>query len=151
MAKMHSRKKGKSGSKKPIKKAKKSWVRYSPKEVEQLTLKIAKTGKSSSQIGMVLRDNYGIPDVKIITKKSITKILEENKIAPKLPEDISALIKKVIRLMKHLDSFKKDRTVRRGLVLTESKIHRLAKYYQRTGKLSKDWKYERSKAKMLVT
>lgn len=151
MAKMHSRKKGKSGSKKPIKKVKKSWVRYSAREVEQLTLKLAKAGKTPSQIGMILRDNYGIPDVKVITKKSITKILEENKLLPQIPEDLAALIGKAIKLMKHIDNFKKDRTVKRGLVLTESKIHRLSKYYQRTGKLGKDWKYERSKAKMLVT
>lgn len=151
MAKMHSRKKGKSGSKKPIKIVKKSWMGYSAKEVEQLTLKLAKTGKSTSQIGMILRDNYGIPDVKVVTKKSISQILEENKLAPKLPEDLAALIRKVIRLTKHLDNFKKDRTVKRGLVLTESKIGRLTKYYKRTGKLNENWKYERSKAKLLVT
>ena len=148
---MHSRKRGKSGSKKPIKKTKKSWVRYSAKEIEQLTLKIAKTGKTPSQIGMSLRDNYGIPDVKLITKKSITKILKENNLAPKLPEDLMALINKSIRLMKHLSNFKKDQTVKRGLTLTESKINRLAKYYKRTKKLPSDWKYERRKAKMFVT
>ncbi len=148
---MYSRKRGKSGSKKPIKKAKKSWVRYSAKEVEQLTLKIVKLEKTPSQIGLILRDNYGIPDVKIITKKSITKILKDNKLDLKIPEDLTALIKKAIRLMKHLDNFKNDQTVKRGLTLTESKINRLVKYYKRKGKLDNKWKYERSKAKMLVS
>jgi small subunit ribosomal protein S15 len=150
MARMYSRKRGKSGSKKPIKKVKKSWVRYSAKEVEQLTLKIAKLEKTPSQIGLILRDNYGIPDVKIITNKSITKILKDNELGLKMPEDLTALIKKAIRLMKHLDNFKNDQTVKRGLTLTESKINRLTKYYKRKGILNNTWKYERSKAKMLV-
>lgn len=150
MARRFSRKKGKSGSKKPIKKVKHNWIRYSAKEVEQLTVKLAKLGKSTSETGMILRDSYGIPDVKLITKKSISKILKENKAAPKLPEDITALIYKAIRLMKHIDTYKKDMTVKRGLILTESKINSLAKYYKRTGKLPENWKYERSKAKMLI-
>lgn len=150
MARRYSGKKGKSRSKKPIKKIKQNWVRYSAKEVEKLTLKLAKTGKTPSNIGLILRDNYGIPDVKTITKKTITKILSENKLAPKLPEDLTALIKKTIRLVKHLDSFKKDETVKRGLTITEGKIGRLTKYYKRTGKLDEKWKYERSKAKILV-
>ena len=151
MARMHSRKRGKSKSKKPVKKVKRSWMRYSAKEVEQLTLKLAKQGKTPSKIGMILRDNYGIPDVKIVTKITITKILEKNKLAPKLPEDLTALVKKAIRLMKHFDSFKKDMTVKRGLTLTESKINRLTKYYKRVGKLPESWKYERKTAKMLIT
>jgi len=151
MARMYSRKKGKSGSKKPIKKVKQRWVRYSPKEVEQLTVKLSKQDKTPSKIGIILRDNYGIPDVKLITKKSITKILSDNKLAPKIPEDLTALIKKTIRLMKHLSDFKGDETVKRGLTLTESKIGRLSKYYKKKGKLDKDWRYRREKAKMLVS
>lgn len=151
MARMHSRKRGKSGSKKPVKKVKKSWMRYSAKEVEQLTLKLIKLEKTPSQIGMILRDSYGIPDVKLITKKSITKILKENKLEPKIPEDLAALIRKAIRLIKHLDNFKKDETVKRGLLLTESKIKRLSNYYKKKGGLSRDWKYERKKVKMLVS
>ena len=36
MARMHSRKKGKSGSKKPSKPVKLSWIRYTEKEIEQI-------------------------------------------------------------------------------------------------------------------
>ena len=148
---MYSRKKGKSGSTKPLKKVKPTWVRHSVKEVEQLTIKLSKAGKKPSEIGLILRDSYGIPDVKLVTKKPITKILKENKLSLKLPEDLTALIEKAIRLMKHLDNFKKDETVKRGLIITESKINKLAKYYKEKGKLDKKWKYERNKAKMLVT
>ena len=55
MARMYSRKKGKAGSKKPFK-SKANWVKYKPKEVELLIAKFAKTGKTGSQIGLILRD-----------------------------------------------------------------------------------------------
>ena len=40
---MYSGKKGKSGSKKPIKRTKKVWLRYSDEEVEQLIIKLMET------------------------------------------------------------------------------------------------------------
>lgn len=147
---MYSKKKGKSGSKKPVKKTKQSWIRYDTKEVEQLILKLARAGKTASQIGLILRDRYGIPNVNAIVKKKITKVLEENNLKPKLPEDLLALIKKSIRLMKHLEINKKDMPVRRGLQLTESKIKRLSKYYKKINRLPKEWKYSREKAKLLI-
>jgi len=131
MARMHSRKRGKAGSKKPMKKVLPIWVRYKSKELELLIIKLAKEGKTPSQIGIVLRDIYGIPDEKLVTKKNITKILEEKKILPELPEDLTALIKKAISIKKHMEINKKDEKARFGLLLTESKIKRLTKYYQR--------------------
>jgi len=150
MARMHSRKKGKSGSVKPVKKTKPSWVNYKPKEVEQLVVKLAKSEKSPSQIGIILRDVYGIPSVKSVTKKSILKILTENKLAPKLPENLTALIKKHVKLMKHYENNKHDKTSLRGMQLTESKIKRLIKHYKRTKKLPQNWIYEKRKAKLLI-
>src|SRR3989344_2067587 len=88
MARMYSRKKGKHGSKRPIKKAIPQWVRYDAKEVETLIIKLAKTGKTTSEVGLILRDTYGIPSVKNITGKKITQILEKNNLKSKLPEDI---------------------------------------------------------------
>ena len=46
---------------------------------------------------------------------------------------------------------KKDMTAKRGLILTESKIRRLIKYYHNTGRLPLDWKYTREGAKLLVS
>ena len=147
---MHSRKKGRSGSHKPIKKTKKTWNIHSVSEVEKLIIKLAKTGKNAPLIGIILRDNYGIPDVKAITGKKISQILEKNKLQGNLPDDLLSLIKKDIRLTKHLATYKKDMTVKRGSQLTLSKIHRLAKYYKSTNKLPNNWVYERSKAKLLL-
>jgi len=150
MARMYSRKKGKSRSTKPVNKIKPSWVRYSAKEIEQLVIKLGNSGESTSSIGIILRDTYGVPDVKVITKKRITKILEENKITFKLPENVTNLIKKDIALMAHLDDNKKDMPGKRGHTLTESKIRRLVKYYKRKGRIPENWNYDVKKAKILV-
>lgn len=150
MARMHSRRKGKAGSTKPIKKTKKSWVRYKPKEVEQLVIKLAKSGRTPSQVGLILRDTYGVPDVRTTTNKKMMKILEENKLVTPLPEDMTALIRKELALVKHLETNKKDMISRRGLLLINSKIRRLVKYYKSIGKLPADWAYDREKAKLLV-
>jgi len=150
MARMYSRKRGKSGSKKPVKKSIPSWMSYKPKEVELMIVKIAKEGKTPSQMGSILRDNYGIPDVKLITKKSITKILAAKKMLPELPEDLMAAIRKNIMIRKHIEENGQDKVAKRGLQLAESTIMRLVKYYKRTGKLPADWKYDSEKIRLLV-
>ncbi len=148
MARMHARKKGKSGSTKPVTKA--TWVEYKPEEVEQLVVKLAKEGYTSAMIGQILRDQYGIPSVKDVTGMKITKIMEKHGFKRKIPEDLFNLLKRAVNLREHLEVHKKDKHSRRGLELMESKIRRLAKYYIKIGKLPKDWKYDPEKAKLWV-
>ncbi len=150
MARMYSRKKGKSGSKKPIEKKVQAWVRYKPKEVEMLLVKMAKEEKTAAQIGLVLRDVYGIPSVKAIIGKSISKVLEEKKLAHEIPDDLMALIRRSISVEKHREENKQDMTAKRGEQLIASKIMRLTKYYKAIGRLSADWKFDKSKGRLLV-
>ncbi len=150
MARMYSRKKGKAGSHGVLKQTVPSWVRYTEKEIELLITKLSKEGKTPSQIGVILRDTYGIPNTKAITKKTIAQILKEKKLLGEIPEDLLTLIKGGIAINKHLEKNKKDETAKRGLTLTESKIRRLVKYYKRVGKLPLQWKYEPKRAGMLV-
>jgi small subunit ribosomal protein S15 len=148
MARMYSRRKGKAGSHKPATPSVPSWVRYKGKEIEFLIVKLAKEGKSSSQIGIVLRDTYGVPDDKLIAKKSILQILKEKKLTSQIPEDLLALIKRDIALIKHVTANHKDESAKRGVTLTESKIRRLIKHYKATGKLPTGWKYDPKRAGM---
>ncbi|MBL7055114.1 30S ribosomal protein S15 [Candidatus Woesearchaeota archaeon] len=150
MARMYSRKRGKAGSKKPIKKTIPSWVRYKPKEAEMLIAKLAKEGNTSSQIGSILRDSYGVPDIRPICKKKITRIMEEKGIKKEIPEDLLALIKRAVLIRKHLEENKKDQVAHRGLTLTESKVKRLVKYYKKTGKIASEWKYEPERAEFFM-
>ena len=148
---MHSRARGKSGSKKPYTKSKITWLRYNEEEIEQLITKIAKSGKTPSQIGLILRDTYGIPNVSRVLNKKMYDILGKNNLLSKIPEDLSYLIKKEINIMEHLEQNKKDFFAKRGLILTESKINGLVKYYKKIGRLPEDWKYDREKAKLIVS
>lgn len=150
MARMHSRDKGKSRSTKPIVKKTPSWVGYKAKEIEKLVVKLSKEGNSTAKIGLYLRDSYGIPSVKLITKKSISEILKAEKAYPEIPEDLMALIRKAVSIRKHREENHKDNTSKRGLQLTESKINRLSKYYKKSGALSKDWKYDPASIRLLA-
>ena len=150
MARMYSRNKGKAGSKKPVKKAAPLWLRYKPKEIELLIVKLAKEGNSPSQIGIVLRDSYGVSDARVVLKKRISEVLTEKKLLTEVPEDLTAMIKKVVVIRKHLESNRHDETARRGLILSESKIKRLVKYYKRSGRLASEWKYDITKAGLLT-
>jgi|TARA_Y100000310_G_scaffold59672_1_gene55045 small subunit ribosomal protein S15 len=146
MARKYSRKHGKSGSKKPIKKSLPVWLRYKPKEVELLIVKLAKEGKNSSEIGIVLRDTYGISDVRILCKKKISQILKEKKISPEIPDDLTSLIRRSVAIRKHLETNHTDETAKRGLILTESKIKALTKHCKKTGRLASGWKFDPERA-----
>jgi small subunit ribosomal protein S15 len=149
MARMHSRDKGKSGSTKPIKKVP-SWAPYKEKEVGKLVTKYAKEEKSTSEIGMILRDRYGINSVKAITGKKIGAIMQEQGLAQNLPEDLLNLIRKMVLVKQHIEKNKQDMTALRGFQLTNSKVRRLVKYYQKTNRLPSDWKLDMNKLKMYI-
>jgi len=147
MARMHSRKHGKSGSHKPEKK-RPAWLMYEPVEIEKLIVKMAKEGKTNSQIGLALRDQYGVPDVRSLGMR-VSKVAEKE-VKKEVPDDIYNLIKKAVQLHKHLVANHHDAKAIHGVELLESKIRRLGKYYARTGKLPSDWKYSLDKARLLV-
>lgn len=149
MARMYSRNKGKSGSHTPPNK-KATWVSHKPGEVEEIVANIAKKGKTSAQIGLVLRDQYGIPSVKAVNGKKMNQILKKKEITTELPDDMLNLMKKAVSLRAHLESNKHDLYSKRGLELTESKIRRLGKYYKGKKTLPDDWNYNPEKAKLLV-
>lgn len=150
MARIHSRKKGKSSSSRPYRPERPEWVTMKPKEIERTVLRLSDEGLSTSQIGMKLRDQYGVPNVKLCAGKSILTILGEHKRTPKLPEDLRNLMKKAVNLGEHLQENHKDTHNKRALALTEAKIRRLMRYYKARGVLGPDWVYKLSSAKLLV-
>jgi len=149
MARMHARRKGVSGSTRPLKST--VPISMTPEEVQKVVVELRNSGLSSSQIGIVLRDMYGIPDVKSVTKKSLTEVLRDNGIAPELPEDLFNLITKALNLRDHLEENKKDLHNKRALQLTESKIRRLVNYYKRRAVLPSEWSYRLDTVEMLIS
>lgn len=150
MSRMHNSKKGQSGSTRPHLEETPDWVPLDENEVEDLIIELAKQGRTASEIGFVLRDQYGVPNVKLLLDKSISDVLEENDLAPEIPEDLLALIEKAVNLNEHLKDHPKNKSNRRGLQLIESKIRRLVDYYKKEGELDEDWEYSMSKAEIIT-
>ena len=119
-------------------------------DVDTLVCKLAKKGLTPSQIGVFLRDAHGIAQVKSVTGSTILRLLKKNGLAPALPEDLYHLIKKAVAVRKHLERNRKDKDSKFRLILIESRIHRLSRYYKRSKALPAVWKYESSTASALV-
>jgi small subunit ribosomal protein S15 len=126
------------------------WIEYSNEEIEEIILKLRKEGKSTSVIGVILRDQHGIPDVKMVTGMKMTHILEKHGQKEDYPEDLMNLIRKAVNVRDHLTENPKDLHTRRGLQLVESRIRRLVKYYTKEGVLPEGWRYDPQKAALLV-
>lgn len=127
-----------------------TWVEQSPSEVEELVVKLAKEGNPPSKIGVILRDQHGIPDVEQVTGKSMSEILEAGEVKPEVPEDLMNVIKQAVSLYGHVDRNPRDLVTRRALEAIESRIHKMVKYYKRREALPHEWRYSRERATLLV-
>lgn len=78
LSSMHSKGKGMSASALPYRRSQPSWSKATPEEVCDQIFKLARRGLSPSQIGVILRDSQGIPQVKSVTGNKILRILKTN-------------------------------------------------------------------------
>lgn len=148
MARMHSKKKGKSGTKRPKRKENAGWV--DSLEAKKIAQKLVKQGVPPAKIGLILRDQYGIPSFRAAAGKKLTAYLEQEGLYKKFPEDLLQLFRKAVRMREHLKANKKDIHNRTKLSHTESKIMRLVKYYKRIGKVPADWRYDPEQVALLI-
>jgi small subunit ribosomal protein S15 len=119
-------------------------------ELTEQAVKLAKGGMNSAQVGTVLRDSYGVPSVRAVTGTRLSDLLAANGVKPDLPEDLQALLKRVVHLQRHLVTHPKDLSNRRGLNLMESRIRRLAHYYRQRKLLPENWSYTSAGAVLQV-
>lgn len=138
---MPKQEKGLSHQTRPVSKRPPAWCRYTSEEVEALIMKLSKEGYPPSKIGIILRDQHGIPLAKPITGKSVTEVLKERKLYSSLPEDLENLLRKATRLHVHYDKNKADLHNKRALQIVEAKIYKLSRYYKKQVVLPADWKY----------
>ena len=151
MARMYGGGKGISKSSMPYKKAPPRWLTIDSAEVSRHIENLAKKGFKPSQIGVILRDNYAIPQSRLITGAKILRILKKKGIAPEIPEDLYYLMKRAVGMRKHIEKNKRDKDSKYRLILVESKIHRLIRYYKLTKQLPANWKYDYQTALALVS
>ncbi|XP_068819690.1 small ribosomal subunit protein uS15-like [Capricornis sumatraensis] len=127
-----------------------TWLKLTSDNVKEQIYKLAKKGLTPSQIGVILRDSPGIAQVRFVTGNKILRILKSKGLASDLPEDLYHLIKKAAAVRKHLERNRKDKDAKFLLILNESRIHQLARYYKTKRVLPPKWKYESSTASALV-
>ncbi|KAE9415032.1 hypothetical protein Angca_008259 [Angiostrongylus cantonensis] len=151
MGRMHNPGKGMSKSALPYRRSVPSWLKLSSSDVQEQIVKLAKKGLRPSQIGVILRDSHGVAQVRRVTGNKIFRILKAKGMAPEIPEDLYHLIKKAVSIRKHLEHSRKDIDSKYRLILVESRIHRLARYYKTTRQLPATWKYESATAASLIS
>ncbi|KAI0289249.1 ribosomal protein S15-domain-containing protein [Multifurca ochricompacta] len=143
MGRMHAPGKGISSSALPYRRTPPSWLKTTPED-------LARKGLTPSQIGVTLRDSHGIPQVRFVTGNKILRILKSNALAPSIPEDLWHLIKKAVAVRKHLETNRKDKDSKFRLILIESRIHRLARYYKTKQQIPPTFKYDSATASTLI-
>ncbi|MDG5762020.1 30S ribosomal protein S15 [Natronococcus sp. A-GB1] len=144
MARMHTRRRGSSGSDKPTADEPPEWSDVDADDIEARVVELAEQGHDPSQIGIKLRDEgvtgTPVPDVKLATGKKVTEILEENDAKADIPEDLRSLMQRAVRLREHIQQNPQDYQNKRALQNTESKVRRLVDYY-RGDELEADFQY----------
>ena len=85
------------------------------------------------------------------SQTKILRILKKKGIAPEIPEDLYYLMKKAVAMRKHIEKNKRDKDSKYRLILVESKIHRLVRYYKVTKQIPVNWKYDYQTALALVS
>jgi small subunit ribosomal protein S15 len=127
------------------------WSDVSKEELEKTIMKLHDTGMSPSRIGLTLRDQYGVPNVKLVIGTSITGFLRDNNALADIPEDLTNLMRKALHVRKHIKANKKDVHNKRALQLTKNKIRRMVKYYHDSGRLAPEWTYSPETAEILIS
>ncbi len=91
-------------------------------EIEKLIVELGKSGHSSEKIGLILRDQHGIPKVKTMGLR-IGKIMVKNKME-KSPEKKNT-IAKIETLQKHFKANKHDYTAQRKAVMYAARLKKM--------------------------
>ncbi len=153
MARMHTKRKGKSKSRKPVL-DKGSFGNGSEgmqkEEVEKLILDYAKQGMAPAAIGEKLKKEHGVKYVRQAIGLRMNEFLKQKGAAHKFPSDMLDLMTKAVRIRRHLESNKQDVYGRVRLIRIEAKILRLSRYYGREGVLPSGWKYNPREAELIV-
>ena len=151
MARMYKSRKGKSCSSRPHVSEAPEWSNTDVKAVTELILDLGKEGRTTAEIGTILRDQHAVPDVRLVLGKRIGAVLLENNIGGTYPEDMMNLMRQAVGIINHIGSGNhKDLHNKRSLEITEAKIRRLANYYKAEGRLPSEWRYKREELRLMV-
>jgi len=103
------------------------WVKIKPAELEKIVLDLAKNGETPARIGLILRDQHGIPKAKLLGKK-ISQII--NAAGLKIKSEKELTKGKISILESHSAVHKHDYSAKRSLSKKLWIINKLEKQAQ---------------------
>jgi small subunit ribosomal protein S15 len=148
MARLHTRRHGRSKSRKPADIGTQGGAEAS--KVEEAIVAYAKQGIKPALIGQRLKEEHKVGYLKPVLGKRLSAFLEEHGFKSEIPPDMLDLMRKAVNMRKHIGAERKDVHNITKLHLVESKILRLSKYYRSTGRLPGNWKYDPEKAALII-
>lgn len=108
--------------------AKPVWLKMEEKELKKIIEELAKKGKSSSQIGIILRDQYAVPTTKVFGKK-LNSYLKELGIDKN--EVLENAEKKAENLKEHVKNNVTDRKAKHKFQKAQSRVNVLKRHYSK--------------------
>ncbi|POY74999.1 hypothetical protein BMF94_1975 [Rhodotorula taiwanensis] len=142
MGRMHNPHKGIASSALPYKRSAPRWLKTSPEEVKEHIFKAS----LSSRLPVTIKTAGLAPQIPEDLYHASQTLTERKKRA----EGLTLLIKKAVQVRKHLERNRHDKDSKFRLILIESRIHRLARYYRTKGQLPPTFKYESATASTMI-
>ena len=103
------------------------WLKMKEEELKKIIKELAKKYQPA-QIGLILRDQYGIPTTRLYGKKLAQYLKELNLPANKELENIK---KKLERIKEHLKTNITDKKAKHKLQKAQSKVSKARKYFNK--------------------
>ncbi|MFA5061085.1 MAG: 30S ribosomal protein S15 [Candidatus Pacearchaeota archaeon] len=101
------------------------WVKIKEPELKKIIAELAEK-HSPSQIGLILRDQYGVPTTKVFGKKLKKYLIE---LGIEKNEDLDNAEKRVDRMKEHLKKNITDRKAKHKLQKAQSRLNKTRKYF----------------------
>ena len=102
-----------------------TWLKYTIDEVKAIILKLSNKGLTAEKIGLSLRDQYGIPSVRLygIKIKEVLNNFQE--------PTIINLETKLNKIISHFKKNKQDKKTERSLIITKAKLKKRQDYQKK--------------------
>ena len=111
-----------------MEKQKPSWLKTSQEEVEKIIIDLAKQEITTEKIGLILRDQYGIPTARVYGKK-ISQIIKQVGLEAK--SALANVEKNVEELKKHIAKNKQDKKAKYTLIGKSANLIKKKKYKEK--------------------
>ncbi len=104
------------------------WLKTPLEEIEEIAVKLAKEGNTPERIGLILRDQHGIPTTRVFGKK-LGQILKEKGV--EINADIVNVQKKFEKIKSHLQKHHKDKKSKRAFEIRTARLRKVKAYAAR--------------------